>query len=364
VEVSIYQMALSILNGLGPIKARLLLDAVDSVEEIFTQKESTLAKIEGITVGLISKLERKKAVARAEEEAQFLSNNNVQLHYFRDANFPRLLKEIPDCPIVLYTLGKVDFNQTNISIVGMRKSTIYGKKMCDQLVKDLVPYGVQIISGLAHGIDKAAHEAAIHNGLSTLGVLGHGLDTMYPAAHRPLAKRMLDNGGLVTEFMSGTVGEPSNFPRRNRIVAGLSKATIVVESSETGGSLITANLANDYNRDVFAFPGPVDKESSKGCNNLIKRERAHLITSAEDIVRILSWDEQEQAPSQDLNQLFEELDETEGKIVKCFEGSAHIDVDTLMFKSGLSSSELSVQLFNLEMKSIIKTLPGKRYILA
>lgn len=357
-------MALSILNGLGPVKARLLLNAVDSVEEIFTQTPAALSKIEGITSGFISKLEREKALIRAEQEAQFIDDNNVQLHYFQDANFPILLKETSDCPIVLYTLGKVDFNQTNISIVGMRKSTIYGKKICDHLVKDLSPYKVQIISGLAHGIDKAAHEAAIHNNLPTLGVLGHGLDTMYPAAHRPLAKRMLDNGGIVTEFMSGTIGDPSNFPKRNRIVAGLSKATVVVESSETGGSLITANLANDYNREVFAFPGPIDKESSKGCNNLIKRNRAHLTTSADDLVKILGWDEQEQSPDQSLNKLFEELDEVEGRIVKCFEQDAQLNVDTLMLKSGLNSSELAVQLFNLEMKNVVKSLPGKRYSLA
>ena len=357
-------MALSILNGLGPVRARLLLNAVGSCEGIFKEKASSLVKIEGLRTDIISTLDRDKALVRAEQELAFIEENNVQLHYFEDANFPKLLKEIPDCPVVLYTLGKVNFNQTNIAIVGMRKSTIYGKKMCDQLVSDLQPYQVQIVSGLAHGIDKAAHEAAINNQMSTLGVLGHGLDTMYPAAHRPLAKRMLDNGGLVTEFMSGVVGDPANFPRRNRIVAGLSQATVVVESSETGGSLITANLANDYNREVFAFPGPVDKESSKGCNNLIKRDRAHLLTSAEDLVNVLDWDEKEQDKSEQMVKLFEDLDELEGKIVQCFTQNEPLEMDTLMNHSGLSSSELSVQLFNLEMKNVVKSLPGKRYILA
>ena len=356
-------MALSILNGLGPVRSRLLMAAVGSVEGIFLEKEASLEKIEGLSANAIAGLDREKAIARAQQELEFIEANNVQLHFYKDANFPKALNQIPDCPVVLYTIGKVNFNQTNIAIVGMRKSTNYGKKLCDQLVKDLAPYQVQIVSGLAHGIDKAAHEAAIHNDLPTLGVLGHGLDTMYPAAHRPLAKRMLDNGGLVTEFMSGVVGDPANFPKRNRIVAGLCQATIVVESTETGGSLITANLANDYNREVFAFPGAVDKETSKGCNNLIKRDRAHLITSAEDIVRVLDWDEKEHASDEKMNKLFEDLDEAEQLIVKCFEGIHDIDFDSLAIKTGMNSSELSVQLFNLEMKSIVKALAGKRYSL-
>ncbi|MFT4600597.1 MAG: DNA processing protein [Arenicella sp.] len=362
VEERVYQIALSDLNRLGPIKSRLLLDAVGSLEEIFTEKESVLAKIDGFTSSFINGLDRDKAIERAKQEIEFIEENNVQLYYFQDPNFPQKLKEINDCPIVLYALGKVNFNQNNISIVGMRKSTSYGKKLCDQLIQDLVPHKVQIISGLAHGIDKAAHEAAIHNDLPTIGVLGHGLDTMYPAAHRPLAKRMLENGGLVTEFMSGVVGDPANFPKRNRIVAGLSMATVVVESSEAGGSLITANLANDYNREVFAFPGPVDKESSKGCNNLIKRNRAHLISSAEDIVRVLGWEEKEDESVQEaMNELIEDLNEDERAIIDLIKEKETVDFDALAFELKLSSSDLSLHIFNLEMKGLLKTLAGKRY---
>jgi len=256
VDERAYQIALSILNGLGPITCKTLVNAVGSAEGVFMEKQQKLNLIQGIKQPTLRSLDREKALIRAEEELEFIGENNVQMYYYEDPNYPFKLKQCVDSPIVLFTLGKVHFNKQNVSVVGMRKSTSYGKKMVDNLVRDLAPLEVQIISGLAHGIDKAAHEAAIHNNLSTIGVLGHGLDTLYPAAHRGLAKKMLENGGLVTEFISGTIGEPTNFPKRNRIVAGLSEATVVVESSESGGSLITANLANDYNREVFAFPGP------------------------------------------------------------------------------------------------------------
>ncbi|OIQ37494.1 MAG: DNA protecting protein DprA [Crocinitomix sp. MedPE-SWsnd] len=365
VEERIYQIALSALNGLGPVKARLLLEAVGSLEGVFTEKEASLRKLEGFGSSVINALDREKAIARAKQEIEFIEENNVQLYYFQDQNFPQKLREINDCPIVLYALGKVDFNQTNISIVGMRKSTSYGKKVCDQLVADLAAHEAQIISGLAHGIDKVAHEAAIHNGLATIGVLGHGLDTMYPAAHRPLAKRMLENGGIATEFMSGVVGEPANFPKRNRIVAGLSEATVVIESSESGGSLITANLANDYNREVFAVPGPVDRETSKGCNNLIKRNRAHLISSADDLVKVLDWEEKDdQSKQHEMDALIADLNSEEQKIIQLIKANETIDFDSLAFELKLSSAELSLHIFNLEMKGLLQTHAGKRYSLA
>jgi DNA processing protein len=358
-----YQIALSILNGLGPITCKTLVKAVGSAEGVFKEKQKNLNLIQGIKQPTLRNLDRDNSLIRAEQELEFIGKNNVQVYYYEDPNYPFKLKQCLDSPTVLYTLGKVQFNKQNISVVGMRKSTSYGKKMVDNLVKDLAPLEVQIVSGLAHGIDKAAHEAAIHNNLSTLGVLGHGLDTLYPAAHRGLAKKMLENGGLVTEFISGTIGEPSNFPRRNRIVAGLSEATVVVESSESGGSLITANLANDYNREVFAFPGPADRETSKGCNNLIKRSRAHLISSAEDMANVLGWELTEKAEAVDPT-LFNDLNEEEAILLGIFQEKGEIDIDSLAVATDLKSSKLSVHLFNLEMKGVIKTLAGKRYCLA
>lgn len=359
----IYQIALSLLNGLGPTTTKTLVNAVGSLEGVFTEKESNFRHFHDLRVDYIQNLQRDAALERAKEELEFIEKNNIQLYFYKDPNYPSQLKECGDAPIVLFTKGKVHFNQNNISIVGTRKSTPYGQKMCEQLVAGLAPHNVQIISGLAHGIDKYAHEAALKNQLPTIGVLGHGLDTMYPAAHRPLAKKMMENGGVVTEFISGTIGEPSNFPKRNRIVAGLSQATVVVESSESGGSLITANLANDYDREVFAFPGYADKESSTGCNNLIKRSRAHLLTNADDIVNVLGWDQKE-IVNKEFALAMDDLNEIESKVVSVFQENGEIDADSLALATEMDSANLSIQLFNLEMKGLIKVLPGKRYSLA
>lgn len=359
----IYQIALSLLSGVGPTTAKQLVESLGSLERVFTEKESNFRHFLNLKIDLSKGLNREACLIRAEQELDYLEKNDIQLYFYQDPNYPANLKQCGDAPIVLFAKGKLHFNKRNISIVGTRKSTIYGKKMTDQLVADLAPHDVQIISGLAHGIDKASHEAAINNSLSTIGVLGHGLDTMYPAAHRYLADKMLEDGGIVTEFISGTIGEPSNFPRRNRIVAGLSEATVVVESSETGGSMITANLANDYNREVFAFPGYADKEFSSGCNNLIKRSKAHLITKAEDLVQVLGWEEKT-AETVSSQEIIEDLNDSEAQLVSLFMERGDIDFDSLAIASQMDSSNISVHLFNLEMKGLIKTLPGKRYTLA
>lgn len=358
----VYQIALSLLNGVGPARAKLLLEAVGSLEGVFKEKESNFRHFNNLRIDSSKGLRREECLIRAEEELNFIEKNNIQLYYYQDPNYPAKLKQCSDGPIVLFTVGQVHFNQRNISIVGTRQATVYGKKSADQLVEDLVPYKAQIVSGLAHGIDKAAHEAALEYGLSTIGVLGHGLDSMYPAAHRDLAKQMMKNGGIVTEFISGTIGEPGNFPRRNRIVAGLSEATVVVESSETGGSMITANLANDYNREVFAFPGYAGKEFSSGCNNLIKRSKAHLITSAEDLVSVLGWEEKQKEEVLSQEKL-QDLNEHEAKLVSLFVEHGDTDIDSISTVTQMEASNISVHLFNLELKGLIKTLPGKRYAL-
>ena len=360
----IYQIALSLLNGLGPTTAKRLVAAVGSLEGVFIEKESNFRHFHDLRIDFSKGLEREKCIERAQQELAYIEEQNIQLYYYQDPNYPTNLKQCVDAPIVLFTLGKVYFNQKNISIVGTRKCTDYGKKMTGRLVEELSPYKVQIISGLAHGIDKLAHETALQNGLSTLGVLGHGLDTMYPAAHRGLAKTMLENGGLVTEFISGTVGIPTNFPKRNRIIAGLSEATVVIESSETGGSMITANLANDYNREVFAFPGYADKEFSSGCNNLIKRSKAHLLSETSDLTTILGWENQDIEIDHVINEdLLKDLNDIESQFVTLFMERGDIDFDSLAQATNLDSSNVSVHLFNLEMKGVIKTLPGKRYSL-
>ena len=359
-ENRIYQIALSLLNGVGSVKAKLLAQHYPELEFLFKDKHIHKLSVEGIGREKLLHLNREQAIDKARQEIEFLEEHGVSHYFYKNPNFPTALNETHDGPINLFTLGKVELNARNIAVVGTRKSTNYGKKMTDQLVEGLAHYPVQIVSGLAHGIDKYAHEAALRNDLPTIGILGHGLDTLYPAAHRSLARKMMEKGGLVTEFVSGVVGDPQNFPRRNRIVAGLCEATVVVESSESGGSMITANLANDYNRDVYAFPGFVDKESSKGCNNLIKRGKAHLISSAVDIVESLQLKEDRTKLSSELQNIFEDLNTDESLIINYLKTHGATLIDELSSRLGFSVADLSLHTFNLQMKDLVISLSGNR----
>lgn len=361
-EENIHQIALSILPGLGPIKAKSLISAVGSLEGIFKEKESHLAHIKGIPRKVLRDSRRKQALLRAEKELKFIRANNIRLHYFKDSDYPNLLRQCCDCPIALFTLGNVHFNSSSLSVVGTRRATDYGKKITKKLVQDLSPYSAQVVSGLAHGIDKIAHESAVHHQLSTIGVLGHGLDTLYPAANRSLAKQMLEKGGLVTEYISGVVGDPKNFPRRNRIIAGLSEATVVIESGKSGGSLITANLANSYDREVFAFPGHIDSESSKGCHDLIRHSKAHLITSVPEMVALLGWEKTKDVAKNVV--IFDDLNETEEEVVQLFKKRRILDMEALVAALKMTTTDMTVHLFNLEMKNIIKAIQGRRYCLS
>jgi len=361
VDERIYQIALSLLYGIGPLKAKSLVSILGSAEAVFTEGERLLSKVEGVGRKVVRQMDRKAAVVRAEIELGFIEKNNIQCYYFQDPGYPARLREATDGPVVLYTMGALDFKPKCVAIVGTRGATSYGRKMTEKLIEELAPHGVQIISGLAHGIDKAAHEAALIHRLPTIAVLGHGLDTMYPAAHRNLAKRMLEKGGLATEFASKTIGDPGNFPRRNRIVAGLSDAVVVIESSVKGGSMITANFANDYDRECFAFPGPVDRDSSAGCNNLIKSNRAHLITGAEDLLQIMGWPAKRKSNQGIQQKIFVEMTPEEENLVAILRDRGELDVDNLSFIAKMVQGALSLHLFNLEMKGLIRVLPGKRY---
>jgi len=356
-----YKIALSLLQGIGISNTKTLVAYAGGSELVFTRSEKELSNLCDLSVKRIKKFQRKEALVRADEEIAFMDENGIQLHYYQDANYPSALKFCEDGPIVLFSKGNVQFNKQNIAVVGTRKISPYGKKLTQDLIRDLAPRGVQIVSGLAHGIDKEAHEAALANGLSTIAVLGHGLDLIYPAAHKSLAKRMLENGGIVTEFLSKTPGDPSNFPKRNRIVAGLSDATVVIESAITGGSLITANLALDYHRDVFAFPGNIDRPSSEGCNHLIRSRKAELITCATDMYPIMGWElEEEIEPVQE--SLFDSLVFEEQEIISCLRQQKEgIHIDDLGILLKLSNSAMSLHLMNLEMRGEIETYAGKSY---
>ena len=362
VEEKIYKIAVSILQGIGIVNTKTLLAYVGGPKAVFEISEKEIAKRCDISIQKVKKFNRKAALKRAEEEIVFMETNNIQLHYYQDENYPAALKFCEDSPIVLFSKGNVNFNQQNISIVGTRKASSYGIKIAKQFVKDLAPRGVQIISGLAHGIDKTAHEAALTNGLSTIAVLGHGLDLIYPAANKQLARLLQDTGGLVTEYLSKTPGDPGNFPQRNRIVAGLSEATVVIESAISGGSLITANLAFGYSREVFAFPGNIDRTNAAGCNNLIQRNTAKLITTADDMVAALGWEEIDTESSENQTDLFEAHTVDEDKIItalKTENKATHIDFLTKV--TTMTASEISLHLFNLEMRGSIQSLPGKMY---
>jgi DNA processing protein len=358
-----YQIALTLIPGVGPVSARRLLTHVGSAEALFKEKRSNLLKIFGIgelTINAISNhLEYFK---RAEQELLFIDEHKIGTYFIGDENYPYRLKQCADSPVLLYGLGNFDLDSKHIvSIVGTRMSTDYGKEMCRTLIEGLADIGVVIISGLAHGIDTLAHKYALEENLSTVGILGHGLDIIYPAANRALAQRMLANGGLLTEFMSNILPDRENFPMRNRIIAGLSDATIVIEAGSKGGALITADIANSYNRDVFAVPGRVSDNYSAGCNSLIKTNRAALVQKAEDVMYIMGWERQESRKVPVQKKLFIQLEPDQETIVNILKEYDECSIDRICLLSELSPSKIAVNLLNLEFEGVIKSLPGKFY---
>lgn len=364
VEEKIYKIAAPLLQGIGIVNTKTLIAYVGGVTNLFELSENEIAELSDLPLKKVKKFNRKAAITRAEQEVKFMEENGVQFHYYLDGSYPAGLKFCEDSPIVLFSKGNVNFNQQNIAIVGTRKASSYGIKITKQFVKDIAPKGVQIVSGLAHGIDKTAHEAALTNDLSTIAVLGHGLDLIYPAANKQLAKLMQNNGGLVSEYMSKTPGEPGNFPQRNRIVAGLSEATVVIESAESGGSLITANLAFGYGREVFAFPGNIDRINSAGCNNLIRRDIAKLITSAEDMMTALDWEIDDASEPVQMD-IFDGHTVDEERILESLkQAKTGLHIDVLAKQTEMKANELSLHLFNLEMHGAISALPGSRYTIS
>ena len=360
VQNKLYEIALSLIPKIGPIKAKTLVSHIGSAEQVFKEKTQNLGKIDGIGSFFLRDFNSKACLHRAEKELKFMEQNGVKALYYKDENYPKKLKEAIDSPLVIFTKGKIDFDRKNIAIVGTRKATAYGKSITNKFVQDLADHNVNIISGLAFGIDIEAHKAALQYNIPTIGVFARGLDNISPAPHRMIANDMLEKGGWVTEFLSETPGDPSFFVKRNRIVAGICETILIVESAQKGGSLITAGLANDYNRDVFAFPGNIDKESSKGTNMLIQKNRAHLVTCAQDMVDILGWDSPQKQNVFQTN-LFLELTDEEQSIIDILKDKGTLHIDPLSNLAKMSISVMSVNLFNLEMKGAIRALAGKRY---
>lgn len=357
----IHLLALQRLPNIGDISAKKLLRKLGSAEAVFKEKKSNLLKIDGIGRYALKELHNTSYREEAEEELKFIEENAIEAIYFRDKNYPENLKHCIDAPILLFQKGNIDLkNKKVISIVGARKATVQGIAFCEKLVEELAPLDPVIVSGFAYGIDIAAHKAAIENNLQTVACLAHGLDQIYPKTHSKYKKQVEENGGFMTDFWSSSKFDRKNFLKRNRIVAGLSEAVIVVESAEKGGSLITADIANSYNREVFAVPGRPTDKMGQGCNNLIKQQKANLLTSAADLVYMLSWDLEKPKPKVQ-QQLFVELLPDEEKIFKILKSLGKSELDEISLQSGLPAFKVASLLLNLELKGVVRSLPGKLF---
>jgi DNA processing protein len=355
----LHQIALTLVPNIGDVRAKALLETFGDAESIFKTSKKNLENIEGIGSIAANSIKHFADFKICENEIKFIEKSKITPLFITDENYPQRLLNCYDSPTLLYYKGNADLNSTKIiSIVGTRSNSDYGKNICDKIIEDLAEQNVLIISGLAFGIDTIAHKASLKNNLKTVGVMAHGLDKVYPAQNKILAVEMLSQGGMLTDFMSGTNPDRQNFPRRNRIVAGICDALIVIESSAKGGSLITAELANSYNKDVFAIPGRVNDSRSEGCNYLIKNNKALLITSADDLLHIMNWKEATKKLKQQ-RELFIELTPDEKVITDILKERENIQIDELYFKSGLSSSAVAQALLMLEMQGVVASLPGK-----
>jgi DNA processing protein len=358
------QIALTFTPGLGNTSIRRLVDLYPD-EDIFSLPKSELKKAFGSHKSVLDNILNKSAFQRAEEELRFCEQNHIRPLFFTSPDYPERLNrpETDDCPALLYVLGNANLNADRpLAVVGTRRATAYGRDNTDRLVRELKPYESVIISGLAYGIDTAAHTAALDHGLPTIAVLGHGLDQIYPAQNRPLAKRILEAGGtLVTEYPSGTAINPRFFPARNRIIAAFADATVVIEASEKGGALITAAIAASYQREVFAVPGRLTDTYSHGTNNLIATNRALLVRNADDIAFQLGWPVKGQQTS--MGEIKESLKLTsdEQKIVNVLKENDHMALDEIAAATSFSLPKAASHLFNLEMNKVIRTLPGHLY---
>lgn len=356
-----YNLALQHVTNLGDTTAKKLLGKFKSAENIFKEKKANLLKIDGIGKIRIQELYDSKHLKAAEAELKFIDQNNIQTHYFQDENYPEKLKHCLDGPILIFSKGKIDLQKKKIiSVVGTRQITPQGISFCKSFIEDIAALDPVIISGFAYGVDITAHKAAVKNGLQTVGCLAHGLNQIYPKSHKKYMKEIEENGGFFTDFWSTDKFERNNFLKRNRIIAGLSEATIVIESAEKGGALVTADIANSYDREVFAVPGRPSDKYSTGCNNLIKAQSAHVLTSAADLAYILNWDvETERKPIQ--KQLFIELELEEQKLYEFLQTQGKSELDTLALNCNFPTFKAATLLLNMELKGAIRPLPGKLF---
>ncbi|UNY99672.1 DNA-processing protein DprA [Zhouia spongiae] len=358
----IYVLALQHCAGIGDITAKRLIQQCGSAEAVFKDRPGHLLKLGGIRKNALDELKDLKHMAAAEKELQFIKKEHIDCHYYSDATYPQKLKHCMDAPILLFSSGAIKIKQQRvISIVGTRQMTMYGKVFCEKLIEDLAVLNPTIVSGFAYGVDICAQKAAIRHGLQTIGCLAHGLNQVYPKTHKRYVPQVEQNGGFYTDFWSTSKPERNNFLKRNRVIAGVSEATIVIESAERGGSLVTADIAQSYNREVFAVPGRTTDKYSVGCNNLIKQQKAHVLTSAADLIYILNWDIEQRPEPVVQKQLFVELDDTEKHIYKYLEENGKQLLDVIALNCDLPVHVLSSTLLGMEMKGVVRPLPGKLF---
>lgn len=356
-----YLLALLKVDGVGDIMAKKLLAHCGNAETVFKAKNTQIATIDGVGSVLLKKLSDKSVFQKANTELEFIKASGIDVSFFQDQNYPERLKHCIDAPVLLFSAGNINLKDKKIiSIVGTRQITSYGTEFCRKLIEDLAPLDPVIVSGFAYGVDIVAHQLAMDFNLQTIGVLAHGLNQVYPKNHKKYMARMEENGGFITEFWSSSNPDKENFVRRNRIVAGMTEATIVIESADKGGSLITANMANEYNRDVFAVPGRVTDKYSQGCNDLIKTQKANVLTSAADVIYMLNWDLEKKVRTVQ-KQLFVDLEIDEQKVYDFLLKNGKELLDSIALECEFPIYKMSGLLLNMELKGVIRPLPGKLF---
>jgi DNA processing protein len=359
-----HQIALTFIKNIGSAKAKAIVAHFGSAERVFTVPKSKLLDVPGIGTKSIEQFNRDEALRKADEELKLVEKNGLDVIFYTDERYPKRLKNCYDSPVLLYSKGNADLNAMRIiSIVGTRNITDYGRLLCHQLIEELQPYNVLIVSGLALGVDVCVHKECLKAGIPTVGVLGHGLDMIYPGQNRATAEKMLENGGWLSEYPTGTVPDRMNFPERNRIVAGMADATVVVEAGIKGGALITAEIANSYNRDVFAFPGRLGDEFSEGCNFLVRHNKAALLTNPADLAYSLGWERDDDGKPA-ASQLILPINMTNDEqliFTLIQQHKTPLAIDDLTIKASMPMSQLAMNLLNMEMQGYIRSLPGKTY---
>lgn len=360
-EQKLYEIALTLIPYIGVVNGKKLVAYCGGAEAVFCENKNALRQISGIHENIIKGIDSKDVMIRAEEEMMFIEKNGIRPLFYLDKDYPKRLQHCHDSPIMLYYKGNADLNaEKTVGIVGTRNITDYGRYVVEKLIEDLTTDNVMIISGLAYGVDAAAHRAALKYDLATVGVLGHGMQTIYPAENRKLSTSMIEKGGILTEFVSGTKPDRENFPQRNRIVAGMVDCLVVIESALKGGAMITAEIANSYDREVFAMPGRVGDIYSEGCNQLIKTNKANLLVNAADIRYVMRWDVDTKVVAKQMR-LFRDFSEDEKKVMDVFVENNVVHIDDIIIGTDLSPSKIASILLSLEFDGVLTALPGKRY---